>query len=344
MLMIDIGAGAEVLVYPKANHQPATFTILNFPVANIDSAVDDLAGRGIRFERYEGMAHDAGIVRGTARTSPGSPTRGQRALGALRPLTRSPAPKARRVAARSPRRARRGRRRWSRPAPARSAGSGRTRSAGRGTASGSGTARRSPPASGPAGSARPPRRRCGGVAEGHRAGEGEQVTPAHALGGERRRRRRSSAAPPSSGRALVVEHPQHVGVRVAVVDRPAACRTAWRSRCARGSCAPAPAGPRRRYGSVQAGLADAAHPRVGGQRLDLAQRLVEIGQPGRLVGVQRHRGHHRGVLARRGRRPSATTPRRRRPAPAGRRRPSPPPRARRDRVRPSTSRHRRRPR
>jgi catechol 2,3-dioxygenase-like lactoylglutathione lyase family enzyme len=65
MLMIDIGAGAEVLVYPKANHQPATFTILNFPVANIESAVDDLASRGITFERYEGMPHDEkGIVRG----------------------------------------------------------------------------------------------------------------------------------------------------------------------------------------------------------------------------------------------------------------------------------------
>ncbi|MEV4618088.1 VOC family protein [Asanoa sp. NPDC049573] len=65
MLMIDIGAGAEVLVYPKANHQPATFTILNFPVADIVSAVDDLAGRGITFERYEGMPHDEkGIVRG----------------------------------------------------------------------------------------------------------------------------------------------------------------------------------------------------------------------------------------------------------------------------------------
>jgi catechol 2,3-dioxygenase-like lactoylglutathione lyase family enzyme len=65
MLMIDIGAGAEVLVYPKANHQPASFTILNFPVADIESAVDDLAGRGITFERYEGMPHDEkGIVRG----------------------------------------------------------------------------------------------------------------------------------------------------------------------------------------------------------------------------------------------------------------------------------------
>ena len=65
MLMIDIGAGAEVLVYPKANHQPATFTILNFPVANIDDAVDDLASRGITFERYDGMPHDEkGIVRG----------------------------------------------------------------------------------------------------------------------------------------------------------------------------------------------------------------------------------------------------------------------------------------
>ncbi|GAA1884680.1 VOC family protein [Asanoa iriomotensis] len=65
MLLIDIGAGAEVLVYPKPNHQPATFTILNFPVADINSAVDDLASRGITFERYEGMPHDEkGIVRG----------------------------------------------------------------------------------------------------------------------------------------------------------------------------------------------------------------------------------------------------------------------------------------
>ncbi|MEV0713533.1 VOC family protein [Asanoa sp. NPDC050611] len=65
MLLIDIGAGAEVLVYPKPNHQPATFTILNFPVADIDSAVDDLARRGITFERYAGMEHDEkGIVRG----------------------------------------------------------------------------------------------------------------------------------------------------------------------------------------------------------------------------------------------------------------------------------------
>ncbi|HTF08366.1 MAG TPA: VOC family protein [Asanoa sp.] len=65
MLMIDIGAGAEVLVYPKANHQPASFTILNFPVADIVAAVDDLAGRGITFERYDGMPHDEkGIVRG----------------------------------------------------------------------------------------------------------------------------------------------------------------------------------------------------------------------------------------------------------------------------------------
>jgi catechol 2,3-dioxygenase-like lactoylglutathione lyase family enzyme len=65
MLRIDIGAGAEVLVYPRVNHQPAAFTILNFPVADIESAVDDLAGRGIMFERYEGMPHDEkGIVRG----------------------------------------------------------------------------------------------------------------------------------------------------------------------------------------------------------------------------------------------------------------------------------------
>ena len=60
----------------------------------------------------------------------------------------------------------------------------------------------------------------------------------------------------------------------------------------------------------------------GGQRLDLAQRLVQVGQPGRLVGVQRHGGQHRRVLRRRRRRPSGTRRRPRRPAPAGPRRPS----------------------
>src|SRR5258706_11398933 len=64
-LQLHLGGGSKVLVYPKPNHTPATFTILNFPVDDIDKAVDGLAKRGVRFERYEGeMKTDAkGIQR-----------------------------------------------------------------------------------------------------------------------------------------------------------------------------------------------------------------------------------------------------------------------------------------
>jgi catechol 2,3-dioxygenase-like lactoylglutathione lyase family enzyme len=60
------GGGATVFIYPKDDHQPASFTILNFAVEDIDAAVDDLTSRGIQFERYEGMPGvDAkGIMRG----------------------------------------------------------------------------------------------------------------------------------------------------------------------------------------------------------------------------------------------------------------------------------------
>ena len=65
-LTLHLPGGATVFVYPKGNHQPATFTILNFVVDRIDDAVDELAGRGVRFEHYEGeMKTDKkGIVRG----------------------------------------------------------------------------------------------------------------------------------------------------------------------------------------------------------------------------------------------------------------------------------------
>ena len=53
------------LIYPKDNHEPATFTVLNFPVDDIDQAVDKLANAGIAFERYEEMGQDErGILRG----------------------------------------------------------------------------------------------------------------------------------------------------------------------------------------------------------------------------------------------------------------------------------------
>jgi catechol 2,3-dioxygenase-like lactoylglutathione lyase family enzyme len=52
------------LVYPKEHHTPADYTILNFPVDDIEDAVDTLAERGVRFERYDGMPQDErGIMR-----------------------------------------------------------------------------------------------------------------------------------------------------------------------------------------------------------------------------------------------------------------------------------------
>jgi predicted enzyme related to lactoylglutathione lyase len=64
MLLLEIGDGHHILVYPKGKgHIPATFTILNFSVGDIDSAVDDLARRGIVFQKYE-ETDEKGINRG----------------------------------------------------------------------------------------------------------------------------------------------------------------------------------------------------------------------------------------------------------------------------------------
>jgi len=52
-LDIKLGNGAEVMVYPKPNHEPATFTVLNFVVADIEKTVDDLTGQGVKFEQYD---------------------------------------------------------------------------------------------------------------------------------------------------------------------------------------------------------------------------------------------------------------------------------------------------
>lgn len=66
LLTLRLGSGAAVLIYPKPNHAPATFTILNFPVDDIEQAVDGLTKRGVRFERYEGKlkTDEKGIFRG----------------------------------------------------------------------------------------------------------------------------------------------------------------------------------------------------------------------------------------------------------------------------------------
>lgn len=66
-LDLRLSGGAHVFVYPKSNHIPATFTILNFPAENIDKAVEELSQRGVRFEIYrEGplKTDEHGIFRG----------------------------------------------------------------------------------------------------------------------------------------------------------------------------------------------------------------------------------------------------------------------------------------
>jgi catechol 2,3-dioxygenase-like lactoylglutathione lyase family enzyme len=64
LMRLHLGSGAEVLVYAKADHVPATFTVLNFPVPDVEKAVDELSARGVRFEHYENPPTDEkGIMR-----------------------------------------------------------------------------------------------------------------------------------------------------------------------------------------------------------------------------------------------------------------------------------------
>jgi catechol 2,3-dioxygenase-like lactoylglutathione lyase family enzyme len=64
-LDVDLPGGSRLYIYPKENHEPATFTVLNFEVADVDAAVDSLVVAGVAFERYEGAQQDAkGIERG----------------------------------------------------------------------------------------------------------------------------------------------------------------------------------------------------------------------------------------------------------------------------------------
>jgi len=66
LLTLHLASGATVLIYPKPNHLAATFTILNFPVDNIEKAVDDLTRRGVHFEHYDGQlkTDETGVFRG----------------------------------------------------------------------------------------------------------------------------------------------------------------------------------------------------------------------------------------------------------------------------------------
>lgn len=70
MLDLKLGDG-RLLIYPKPNHTPATFTVLNLPVRSVDEAVDELTARGVRFEIYDegGLATDErGVWRGEGPT------------------------------------------------------------------------------------------------------------------------------------------------------------------------------------------------------------------------------------------------------------------------------------
>src|SRR5437667_3393951 len=75
LLTLRLAGGNNVLIYPKPNHVPATFTVLNFLVRDVDFAVDELTKRGVRFEIYDlpDLKTDKkGIMRGTVPPSPGS--------------------------------------------------------------------------------------------------------------------------------------------------------------------------------------------------------------------------------------------------------------------------------
>jgi catechol 2,3-dioxygenase-like lactoylglutathione lyase family enzyme len=63
-LELKLPSGAGVLVYPKPDHTPATFTILNLQVTDIEATVDALVAQGVKFEHYDGMTQDErGILR-----------------------------------------------------------------------------------------------------------------------------------------------------------------------------------------------------------------------------------------------------------------------------------------
>ncbi|MFI5140254.1 MAG: VOC family protein [Sphingobacteriales bacterium] len=69
ILTLHISGGGKILIYPKPNHVPATFTILNFPVPDVEKAVDELISLGIKFEQYDApmKTDEKGILWGDGR-------------------------------------------------------------------------------------------------------------------------------------------------------------------------------------------------------------------------------------------------------------------------------------
>jgi catechol 2,3-dioxygenase-like lactoylglutathione lyase family enzyme len=70
LLILHLAGGRDTLVYPKPDHTPATYTILNFQVDDIDAAVDQLTQRGVQFERYDDFGQDE---KGISRDQGGPP-------------------------------------------------------------------------------------------------------------------------------------------------------------------------------------------------------------------------------------------------------------------------------
>ena len=68
LLQIDLAGDRPTLIYIKPDFTPATYTILNFPVEDVEKAVDDLSSNGVEFERYEGFDQDD---KGIDRSGPG---------------------------------------------------------------------------------------------------------------------------------------------------------------------------------------------------------------------------------------------------------------------------------
>ncbi|MBV8390321.1 MAG: VOC family protein [Mucilaginibacter sp.] len=70
MLELNVTGGSKIMIYPKPNHTPATFTVLNFPVDDLEKTVDELTAKGVKFEQYDmgDLKTDAkGIVHGDGR-------------------------------------------------------------------------------------------------------------------------------------------------------------------------------------------------------------------------------------------------------------------------------------
>lgn len=66
-LELHIGSSSPIMIYPKPNHEPASFTVLNFPVDSVDQTVDELTKKGVRFEHYDYedlKTDEKGIMRG----------------------------------------------------------------------------------------------------------------------------------------------------------------------------------------------------------------------------------------------------------------------------------------